>query len=107
MVMNINQLEMNSFQYVYVWVKPAGGKTWQELQQSMFGVVNNSDWRPARVAGVGAPEDHIPGLDDRRVTVLGFELERPIQDFEFGELISSPDYTGPSTSAPILQQFTL
>jgi hypothetical protein len=91
--MNINDIDANWGEQVFIWVRPAGNVSWTEFHNSTLGNRNNRDWQPARIDGfveVERREQYGTGLDSRRVTLLGNTYGYDVSRFEFGDLINPP-----------------
>jgi hypothetical protein len=92
--MNIDEIDTKFGDYVYVWVRPAGGLKWSEFLHSKLGQYGDRDWRPALVSGFPNEEDrrfYNTGMDPRSVTLLGAAYGHKPKEFEFGELIAPPE----------------
>ena len=104
--MEIDDIEACWSEYVFVWVRPAAGKTWAQLHHSSFGQVNQRDWRPAMVSGFSDEGDrwsYNTGADPRRVSLIGESDSYGVSHFEYGDLILGPDHviTTKPDAAPI------
>lgn len=88
--MNIDNIDAGWGEEVIIWVRPAAGSTWREIDHNGIGVRNDRAWQPARLNGFVEPNrrDQYGTLSDsRRVWVIGSQYGFDIKKFEFGDLI--------------------
>ena len=95
--MNIDEIDAGWREEVLIWVRPAEGSTWRQVDHHGLGAPNDRSWQPARLNGFVEPErrdQYGTGADSRRVWVLGSQYAYDISKFEFGDLIVVPPSMG-------------
>jgi hypothetical protein len=91
--MNIDNIEAGWGEEVIIWVRPAAGMTWKDVDTSGIGVRSDRSWQPARLNGFVESDSRVyygTGLDSRRVWLLGSQYAFNVKKFEFGDVIPVP-----------------
>jgi hypothetical protein len=91
--MNIDEIEAGWGEEVFIWVRPATGLTWSDVDTNGIGIKNNRTWQPARLNGFVEPnrrDQYGSMADSRRVWLLATQYAYDIKKFEFGDLMSVP-----------------